>query len=525
MNPVTPIRLAPPKGADHWRKRFDATALTLLPGSYERIREALNQTHSSADTVAQALAPDPAACLLFYLRANRLLAPTGNELKSLPHLVSLLGFTQVQKLLRALPVAEQPLPHYWSQLQQSLLRTRLLAALPLQMAGLHGESLYFACLFSGLPRWLAWHFASEEQAALEGLARNPRIGRPRARALVYGADLQPNLLVQGLPLPKTLLAAYAQPDSAFRRAARALLAASRGLPHEPLEHRPELLLWLVDRLCEAFCAAPTQPRCQRLARLLAQLLQTRADTVITLLHRSAAQLPVLHPVLQDEHPARRLLCQWPLHAGLPVYALPAPGTATDPTEPVITANDAPAGTGGNRLLDNRFRDATRVKATLEMLSRGHPDLNSLNNIFQCLLNGLDYGMGLTLGALLLPSPDQQRWSARFQFGPDDERLFGPLESTELTVRLAGKRGSVLINDDNRSAMAAQLPVQLAALTDRYQLLLVSLLYQQKPVALLLAAEPDLSPPRVQTVNRLAQAGQAAIQRLAGQIRRRAAAAD
>ena len=81
---------------------------------------------------------------------------------------------------------------------------------------------------------------------------------------------------------------------------------------------------------------------------------------------------------------------------------------------------------------------------------------------------------------------------------------------------------ILINKDNRAAIIEQLPSNLMAKLDQRELLMISLFLHTKLVAVLLAGEVDLAPPRVQTCKRLAQATQQAIARLAVQVKRQSA---
>lgn len=517
-HPYETLQLSHPKGLDHWRTHLVCKKLTLLPGSYDRIRHALQGINSNADKVAQAIAADPAACLHFFLRANQLVSRTGNEIHSLPHLVSLLGFPQCSQLLTALPVAERPLPYYWRQLQESLLRVRLLHRLPLAASGIDAQPLHFTVLFSSLPQWLSWHSAAREELNRAGLARNPHIGPTKATQLVYGQALPWNQWLSREALPKPLLDTLAIKTTEWQSLAKVLLRAAKGRAFAPIEHRRSALVFLLEQLCRQFMQAPLHPRVNRLVRMLAQLLQTNEAKVHTGLHQVAGELEAVHPSLIDQHPARLLLAYAQQRPAGPVYALPTAAQSSKPPAPELTPEpQAPAGTA--RLLDNRFRNAEIVKRELNDLARGHERLQSLNNLLTSWLCACAEGMGMPVCAALIPDPNRQTWLARFQNPGGD---LTNMKTSAILDKLCQKSASVFLNEDNRDAMLPHLPAELAALSQSNQLLLHSLVIQHKPVAILVCAEPDLSPPRLRALKQVNAALQTATERLAMKLRRKAA---
>ncbi len=517
-----PIKLSAPKGADHWHQRLSLAGLTLLPGSFDRIHTALRAPNSSADQVARALTQDPAACLHFFLRANRLLTPAGNEVHGLSHLISLLGFPQVSQILHKLPVADEPLPAYWRQLQQSLLRGQLAQRLPLASAGLASANVYFAALFSDLPQWLRWHYAAKEQTLCNGLALNLHIGPRKAEAMVFGTQLTPWLTsaLKQQPLPHSLRAALGLPAQQFQQALLPLARNARRHLPAALSQRQSLTLLLIQQLVSRFYEAPSDKRTRRVQDWLAHLLHCDSHTVGALLHSCAAQLPSIHPALVNEHPARRLLCHWPRFADLPIYSLPRPQTSAESKAPANQAEAEQATGAPSRLLDNRFIDPDLVRAGLKALAEGSAALSSLNTIFQAITNTLQHGMGMEQGGLLV-NTQAESWQFKCPF---DQHALLPdkLAQSTLLERLSAKPAAVLINTDNRSALLAQMPTPLSDALAERDAVLISLFLGQKPIAILLAAEADLSPPRVQACKRLAQAAQKAIARLARKFQRRAA---
>lgn len=524
---TTTIQLQSAQGADHWRNVFDIHALTLLPSSFQRIKQALNNPSSNADRVAAVMAQDPAACLHFYLHASRLVAGTGNEIHTLTHLISLLGFTQVERILGTLPIAERPLPHYWHQLQISLMRRQLLWALPLDNTGIDRAQMDFSVLFSSLTHWLRWHFASKEQLQFEGLARNLRIGQAKAMQLVYGTDIQALLLAKLSQhnLPQDLRSALAQPKAKWHAVARHLLKAHLGRPTTMVGQRRQNLIFILDRLCQCFSAAPTHHATVRYQTLLAQLLQVSPSTISGALHYVAGQTPLIHGSLLDTHPARRLLCYWPKDFDQPVFTLPSPQKSSVAARPLAstttstpTLQDASTGSTPNRLLDNRFANPIQVRDSLRLLSQGDIQLNSLTAILQTLRSGLEDGMGMSCGALMVPT-NAGDWVTKFEFDATDTPAIGPLPHAGIVAKISLKPTAILITEDNISALSGSLPETVKAKTKNRELLLISLFLRDKAVALLLVAEADLAPPRVQTCKKLAQATERAIARLALSLKR------
>lgn len=524
-SPPQTLALPPPKGADHWRKLLQPAGLSLLPGTFERVQHSLLRPNNNADQVAQALAQDPAACLHHFLRANRLVQAAGNEIHDLSHLVSLLGFPQVRQLLHSLPIAEEPHPRYWRRLQVSLLRTHLLSLLPLAAAGLQASELHFAVQFSDLPAWLCWHFAADEQDWLDGLARNPKIGPAKAQQLVFGTDLRPLLRQQltHLPLPQLLKQRLALPADQLQGQLCALARAHRHNRVTQIKNRRLLVVVLVECVAERLCHAPSHSGARLAQQLLAQLLQSSEARISQACHRALGELPLLHPLLLETHPARRLLCHWPRHATAPTYSLPRPQNAN--RAPVVGSSpdatrNAAIQSAPTRLLDNRFVNADTVRDSLTALRQGAANLASLNNILQCISRTLSQGIGMHQGALFLRDP-AGGWQLKYSFD-SDSRLPDQVADTTLLTKLAGKPAAVLINDDNRSALSTHLPPSLCAALQSQDILFISLCLKGKCIALLMAAEADLSPPRLQACKLLAQAAQQAIARLAVKVQRRAA---
>ncbi|MDN3637283.1 hypothetical protein QWY82_00555 [Simiduia curdlanivorans] len=542
---ITPIQLQAPRGADHWRKLFNLADLTLLPGSFERVDLALKHPSSSADRVASAMKDDPALCLHFFLRANRLVQRSGNEVHSLPHMISLLGFTTVAQILKSLPVAERPLPFYWQQLQVSLLRRNLLMRLPLHNLGIDPTQLEFSVLFSDCEQWLRWHFATREQLHYQGLARNPKIGPIKAQQLVFGTDVgaQLRLNLQHQSLPNDLKETLQQNPKSLKQILKSLLKGIQGKAFSAPLHKRQSLIFLLDRLVANFCSSPIHSSTKRYQQLVAQLLQIAEASVAQNLHQVAGELAPLHASLIDTHPARRLLCAWPKGLDEPIYALPSPQHATAkkvPQKPVAVAdtstpnlrdtnaaisrsqpNYETQNASANRLLDNRFLNANLVRQGLLALTKGEPSLNSLNTIFQTLSDALQQGMGMSFGAILVPITDGT-WQPKCQFDEGDLPPMEQLPTTHLFSKMSAKPAAILIDKDNRAAILEQLPSQLKVKLDERELLLASLFLNTKLVAILLAGEVDLAPPRVRTCKRLAQATQLAIARLALQVQRQSA---
>ncbi|MFC6755223.1 hypothetical protein, partial [Halorubrum tibetense] len=150
-----------------------------------------------------------------------------------------------------------------------------------------------------------------------------------------------------------------------------------------------------------------------------------------------------------------------------------------------------------------------------------PSLNSVNAIFQTLSQSLETGMGMGFGALLVPTANGQ-WLAKFQFDDQESPPIEQLPTANLLIKLSAKPAAILVNSDNRPAIIDQLPTHLVEKLGARELLLISIFLNTKLIAILLAAETDLAPPRVQTCKRLAQATQQAIARLAVQVQRQSA---
>ena len=516
-NPPQIVELPHAKGVDHWRKVLLPAGLSLLPGTFDKVQGVLQQPNVNADQVAHALSSDPAACLHFYLKASPLLQASGNEIRTLSHLISLLGFPKVRQILHSLPVADEPMPQYWQHLQRSLWCARLIPSLPLHTVGIQADELYLSAMFGGLADWLRWHFAAQEQAWFEGLSRNPKIGPQKANQLVFGTDLHALIQAQltRISLPQLLKHALTMPRSTLHQQLHMLSAAQRSGIAMDVKNRRLLVLKVILLLARRLWEAPDQQGTRLCQQFLAQLLQYPEARIAQAVHINVGQLPLLHATLLDAHPARRLLCHWPRFAHLPTYSLPRPQIKTPPP---VSASPAPP----SRLLDNRFADPALVRDNLRSLSNGADHLTSLNAILECAQETLSTGMGMQLGAFLVRNTDAG-WQLRYEFQQhNDLRLPPKITDAHLLNKLTTKPSTVLINRDNRTALHTHLPAELHTPLATLDALFISLFLGDKLIALLLTAEADLAPPRVQVCKRLAQATQQAIARLAIKVQRQAA---
>lgn len=521
----TPLTLSAPKGGHYWRKRLDPSGFSILPNSASLVAAALAHPNCSADTVAAAMCRDPALCWHFFSHANRKLTATGNEIHSLPHLISLLGFPAAKALLHKLSAAEAPLL-YWAQLQNSQLRWQFAKELPLERLGCQPQNIFFATMLSGLPRWLMPHSAAIENEQMLGLARNKDIGVHKAQQIVFGFDVNEytKKMLKRAPLPNALKQIFNIDRATLRQHCKQHLY---DIHHQKKDQSTlanigttNLLIFYIDQLIESFTCAPFGRASLRWQHLLASLLSMSTGELAARLHKTAAQLPVMHPELHKLHPARKLLCHWREAAPEVSYEAVTESLLSHEPEPapaitaqVTSAKSSTESAAADRLLNNRFVDSALVRKNLTALNKGDPALANVNAILNRISQTLFDAIGFSSGALLLPNKSGG-WR-QHNFTEQGVRSSAvDFTGSALLTKMFTEPGTLLINQHNANRFITHLPQQLAQRLNHQDLLLVSLFFKNRPVAIIWVAEADITPPRQQVCRFLVQGAQQAIARLA-----------
>ncbi|BFM18242.1 hypothetical protein R50073_44250 [Maricurvus nonylphenolicus] len=513
----TPITVAKPPSLQQWLERLDnLRQLPLLPDTPTAVLTAINRPNSTAETVAQVIRRDPVLCMHLFDSANRIVSKTGNEIKHLPHLISLLGLPNVAQQVRAAPALKPDShnPGYIEALTQSQLCAEITAQLwPLK--GLAANEGFFPALLLMTPLWALWHSAPDLMQQRQGLLANPALSSAEVDNLTLGLPLQElsNALIQHWALPHQCHSVW-HFDAPLTRKALAAIHHQQ-LPRFIQQHpQQETALQSVDWLLLCCQLAASQGcrnwfsrRSRRSQSALATLLHQPQDKVDHLIHQAAHRCAWLSP--QQLHPAARLLMAWDETQQQACYCL-QPEAAEQPSTPATTDTETPTPSHNNNLV--------LLKANLERLSERGGSFANLNQLLGVLVNTLNEGVGLEQVMLLTLNRNRDKLQSHFSTGIDVD---SPLRSLRIALtpntqkgimgKLLKQQSGLLVNQENRQAALKALPPELVPHLPNSDFALMSLFHRDNPIGLTLVASPNFNQTDYRHLKRCCQAASKAIQ--------------
>lgn len=520
----TPITVAKPPSVQEWVERLDnLRQLPLLADTPTAVLAAINHPNSTADTVAQVIRRDPVLCMHLFDSANRIVSKTGNEIKHLPHLISLLGLPNVAQQVRAAPALKKDNAGYIEALTQSQLCAEIAAQLwPLK--GFGADEGFFPALLMMTPLWALWHNAPELMAQRQGLLANPALSTSEVDNLTLGLPLQ--------ELSISLMQHWALPhqchniwhfDAPLTRKALAAIhrqQLARFIQRHPLQETAlqsvDWLLLCCQQAANQACSNWFSRRTRRSQHALATLLHQPQDKVDHLIHQAAYRCARLSP--QQLHPAARLLMAWDETQLQNRYCLQketteAPNAPTAPnTKPQKTAADRNISHNSNLVL---------LKANLERLSERGSSFANLNQLLGVLVNTLNEGVGLEQVMLLTLNRNRDKLQSHFCTGIDSD---SPLRSLRIALssndspntqkgimsKLLKQQSGLLINQENRHAALKALPPELVPHLPDCDFALMSLFHRSNPIGITLAANQEFTQTDYRHLKRCCQAASKAI---------------
>ncbi len=521
--PLTTKPIGKPPSLKQWLAQLEnLRELPLLPETPARVLDAINRPNSTADSVAQIIRQDPVLCLHLFDSANRIVSKSGNEIKHLPHLLSLLGLPNVGQQVRTAPVLNetqvQQNPGYTEALTQSHLCAEIACRL-MPLKGISADEAWFPALLLQAPLWSLWHHEPERMTQRQVLLNQT----PQRAAEI-------DELTLGMPLATlvaSLLPHWALPHSGrhiwhmeapltrlslahiHRRTTAALL--SQYPQQESTLQSTDWLLLNCQLAANQFCLSWFHRHSWRAHKLLAFSLHQPLDKIIYLIHQAASHCAWLGP--QQLHPASRLLMNWiqPQQVQKQEFQnQPHPSQQQDRETPSLPAE--PTKHSSNQVL---------LQANLTRLDERGADFANLNQLLGVVVNTLSEGVGLKQVTLLTLNRNRDILQSHFSTGIEPD---SPLRHLRLPLDKQTRQGvigqlleqnkSLMITSKNRKAALNALPNLLAEQLPEDNIALMPLLHRDHPIGLLLAASPQFTQTDYQLFKRCCQTANKAISNFA-----------
>jgi HD-like signal output (HDOD) protein len=498
--PLTTEPLGKPPSLKKWLARLENLRdLPLLPETPSRVLDAINRPNSTADSVAQIIRQDPVLCLHLFDSANRIVSKSGNEIKHLPHLLSLLGLPNVGQQVRNAPVLSekqvQQNPGYIEALTQSHLCAEIACRL-MPLKGTSADEAWFPALLLQAPLWSLWHHEPKRMAQRQVLLNQTPQRTTEIDELMLGMPL-PTLVGSLLPhwaLPHSCRHIWHMETSLtrlslahiHRRKTAALL--TRYPQQESILQSIDWLLLSCQLAANQFCISWFHRHSLRAHKVLAYSLHQPLDKVIYLVHQAASHCAWLGP--QQMHPASRLLMRWDQHYLQPrqvqAQARPAEQQKGEQQKPPIETTKH----SSNQVL---------LQANLTRLNERGADFANLNQLLGVVVNTLNEGVGLKQVTLLTLNRNRDTLQSHFSTGIEPD---APLRHLRLPLDEGARQGvigqlleqnkSLMITAKNRKAALNALPPLLTEQLPDDDLALMPLLHRDHPIGLLLAASPQFT---------------------------------
>lgn len=538
--PLTTEPLAKPPSLKQWLAQLEnLRELPLLPETPSRVLDAINRPNSTADSVAQVIRQDPVLCLHLFDSANRIVSKSGNEIKHLPHLLSLLGLPNVGQQVRSAPVLSktqaQQNPGYIEALTQSHLCAEIACRL-MPLKGLSGEEAWFPALLLQAPLWSLWHHEPERMAQRQSLLYQT----PQRTTEI-------DELMLGMPLPTlvgSLLPHWALPHSCrhiwhmeapltrlslahiHRRKTAALL--TRYPQQESTLQSIDWLLLSCQLAANQFCISWFHRHSWRAHKILAYSLHQPLDKVIYLVHQAASHCAWLGP--QQMHPASRLLMHWnqhhlqqqlqPQQAKQQQYQeLQHQELQHQKSQTQARPAEQQAGEQQNPPQEATKHSSNQVllQANLTRLNERGADFANLNQLLGVVVNTLSEGVGLKQVTLLTLNRNRDTLQSHFSTGIEPD---APLRHLRLPLDEGARQGvigqlleqnkSLMITATNRKAALNALPSLLTEQLPGDDIALMPLFHRDHPIGLLLATSPQFTQTDYQRFKRCCQTANKAI---------------
>ena len=183
-----------PLGLKSWVDKLSKVRLPIQPLARSNFLKQLAEDGSSSSKLASIAETDPAFCFHLFNEANKQLAKSGNEARSLEHLISLLGRDRIKELVRGLPAPDK---NSKPEQQQAYLQAQAVsvhaACLAQQIAKIkmhcNPEQIYYSTLFYDVIYWAFCQCAEYQMAFLHELKAIGKLNSDSAEKNIFGCRI------------------------------------------------------------------------------------------------------------------------------------------------------------------------------------------------------------------------------------------------------------------------------------------------------------------------------------------------
>lgn len=499
MRSAEPLTAQPPpktRSLKEWQSRLTPSAIPVDPEVKAAAIHKLHSPSGNARNVAGIVERDPVLVLRLVCSANKTLMRTGNEIKTLPHAISLLGFPQTENILRAAAVYDREQPELTEHLRQEL-SVSLHAAQQMQgfieyLPRWHEDEIYLATLLQRAPLWALWAQTPELMSALFAARQLHRGASHASREQQWlGYDLQSlaAALSRQWHLPSLSQQSW-QPTECGQH--RQWIMLSRIIPEQGklaletiptlqrLVGQPAFGIALANRLADAANWDWYARRSLRLLRIVATCSNQPLAKTISDIHQQAASTPQL---AGTQHCVHQLLGCY--HR----YQQPASDSAAT-LAAATSLEPAPASDKQSPAATTSQTSTASLEALIAQLQQQPETFTSLPGLLQQALKTLAESLQLDrCSALLIHGPSRELRTA-FTVGCEQSPALGEFhhrfQRGDLFNKLLQKSLSLHVQMDNYSKITALLPASFKRATATNQFFMMSIFAAGKPIGILYA---------------------------------------
>lgn len=484
------------RGKRYWLRQLQPLLLPVDPRVKTAAIQKLLSPSGNADNVARLLQEDPVLVLRVVHSANKLLASSGNELKSLAHGISLLGTPATEQLLRSAPDYDRQAFPQLDEFRQQLGISLHAATQAAGWADHHRHwadgDLFLATLLQRAPIWALWQQAPEAMLALQqARLHNRGGGHEWLEQQHLGCSIQSLAAsaVQQWQLPGATRLSWFPSERGSNRQwillsriipEQAPLALETIPPLQRLVNDSSLAIALANRLAETSHWDWFDRRTLRLQHILAVAMAEPLADAIALTHQLAAAASRLPGCAALPAPAARLLCAYRLTDEQP----------RRPLQAVERERDEASDSAGE---PDRDPLADAPEPLLRLISdlRRRPQLfNDLHELFNQIVSCLCLNVGFERATVSLLNASNQELRTYYSCGcdtsPSLQNYRQQLSSSDLFSKLLSKPLSLRLQADNYPQLWPLLPGTFKQACDCNRFVAMSLFVNRRPLALIYA---------------------------------------
>lgn len=462
-----------------WAGKLRHAVLPALPHTIQDLKHLIHNEQARTWQLANVAEKDPGLCVALLRkvnsgRQNRLYS----EINTIEKAMMMLGMTQVQSLLNAVPLfpafadddPRQNAIRLMAQSYHAAWQARNLARL---RKDLEPDEVFLVTLIHQLGEVLLWLYAPDKMQELETFARQQKIQLQQAQSAVLGFGLNhlSLMLARHWQLPSLLRDSLKSENASLARPYGIMLAVQLARAVENGWYKADVTVVFKEiTKLTGYDFATVSRECHQTAVAAA---------------RSARICPVLPAAARLLYPAEK--------EADPDGAELLPGNELTET---ATMDLAAAEPHGNK------KDAGTVRfclaPQLHILRHSLQNLQtgmqaghlSYQNILSLLMDAMHDGMALERVVFALFNPQQQRIHARAIAGADHDPVFSrfniDLNGAHLFTQLMQKPQALWINDTNRDKFWPLVPVDFQRIIRCNSFFVMSIFIAEKPVGLLYA---------------------------------------